>query len=43
VLVEGIKDGRSGVTCLSPLTVYNKQGTYTKQFQMMYEGTDNDH
>jgi tRNA1(Val) A37 N6-methylase TrmN6 len=42
VLVEGIKDGRSGVTCLSPLTVYNKQGTYTKQFQMMYEGTDND-
>jgi tRNA1(Val) A37 N6-methylase TrmN6 len=42
VLVEGIKDGRSGVTCLSPLTVYNKQGTYTKQFQTMYEGTDND-
>ncbi|WP_332697209.1 tRNA1(Val) (adenine(37)-N6)-methyltransferase [Halalkalibacter lacteus] len=38
VLVEGIKDGRSGLTCLPPIVVYNEQGVYTKQFRFIYEG-----
>lgn len=38
VLVEGIKDGKSGVTCLEPLTVYNENGEYTSQFHEVYIG-----
>ncbi|MCL7749291.1 tRNA1(Val) (adenine(37)-N6)-methyltransferase [Halalkalibacter alkaliphilus] len=38
VLVEGIKDGKAGVTCLPPIVVYNEQGTYTEQFSSIYEG-----
>ncbi|KHF38046.1 tRNA1(Val) (adenine(37)-N6)-methyltransferase [Halalkalibacter okhensis] len=37
VLVEGIKDGKAGVTCLPPIVVYNEQGTYTEQFSSIYE------
>ncbi|WP_227939160.1 tRNA1(Val) (adenine(37)-N6)-methyltransferase [Alkalihalobacillus deserti] len=38
VLVEGIKDGKSGVVCLPPLVVYNEVGEYTKPFSEVYEG-----
>ncbi|MDT8862627.1 tRNA1(Val) (adenine(37)-N6)-methyltransferase [Alkalihalobacillus sp. MEB130] len=40
VLVEGIKDGKSGVTCLPPIVVYNEQGTYSESFRSIYEGID---
>ncbi|WP_088105957.1 tRNA1(Val) (adenine(37)-N6)-methyltransferase [Halalkalibacter urbisdiaboli] len=38
VLLEGIKDGRSGMICLNPITVYSTTGTYTEAFKQVYEG-----
>lgn len=38
VLLEGIKDGKAGVTCLPPLIVYNESGDYTEAFREVYEG-----
>ncbi|WP_100374727.1 tRNA1(Val) (adenine(37)-N6)-methyltransferase [Bacillus sp. FJAT-45037] len=38
VLLEGIKDGRSGLTCLPPLIVYQEDGTYTNEFEEVYIG-----
>ncbi|MFC0472864.1 tRNA1(Val) (adenine(37)-N6)-methyltransferase [Halalkalibacter kiskunsagensis] len=40
VLVEGIKDGRSGVKCLPPIVVYNEEGIYTRNFRFNYEGKE---
>ncbi len=38
VLIEGIKDGGSGVICLPPLIVYNESGDYTETFREVYVG-----
>ncbi len=38
VLIEGIKDGKPGVTCLPPVTVYDECGQYTNEFRSVYEG-----
>jgi tRNA1(Val) A37 N6-methylase TrmN6 len=38
VLIEGIKDGRSGLKCLPSLTVYGEDGEYTKEFKEVYIG-----
>ncbi|NEU32525.1 tRNA1(Val) (adenine(37)-N6)-methyltransferase [bacterium LRH843] len=40
VLVEGIKDGKSGVSCLGPLIIYNERGEYTEAFRKVYEGRE---
>ncbi|GAE27852.1 O-methyltransferase [Halalkalibacter wakoensis JCM 9140] len=40
VLVEGIKDGKPGVTCLPPIIVYHNDGNYTKSFRSIYEGNE---
>ncbi|MFD2625515.1 tRNA1(Val) (adenine(37)-N6)-methyltransferase [Salibacterium salarium] len=39
LLIEGIKEGKPGMTCLPPLTVYSENGTYTEEFKTYYEGT----
>ncbi|ERN53508.1 tRNA1(Val) (adenine(37)-N6)-methyltransferase [Alkalihalophilus marmarensis] len=39
VLIEGIKDGSSGLKCLPPLTVYGLDGEYTKEFEEVYIGS----
>ncbi|WP_240377904.1 tRNA1(Val) (adenine(37)-N6)-methyltransferase [Bacillus piscicola] len=36
VLLEGIKEGKPGLTCTAPLTVYEDNGTYTEEFQNYY-------
>lgn len=37
VLIEGVKNGKAGITCLRPITVY--EGThYSETFRSMYEG-----
>ncbi|SDI11442.1 tRNA1(Val) A37 N6-methylase TrmN6 [Alteribacillus persepolensis] len=38
VLLEGIKDGKPGLACLPPLTVYDEHGKYTEEFRKYYEG-----
>ncbi len=38
VLLEGMKDGKPGLTCLPPLTVYTEDGKYTEEFRKYYEG-----
>ncbi len=38
VLVEGRKEGKSGVICLPPIFVYNEDGTYSESFLEIYEG-----
>ncbi|MCM2676492.1 tRNA1(Val) (adenine(37)-N6)-methyltransferase [Alkalicoccobacillus plakortidis] len=37
VLLEGIKDGKSGLTCLPSLCVYGQDGVYTDAFREVYE------
>ncbi|MCM3762604.1 tRNA1(Val) (adenine(37)-N6)-methyltransferase [Alkalihalobacillus oceani] len=37
VLLEGIKDGKAGMICLPPLTVYNEKGEYSAAFRAVYE------
>jgi tRNA1(Val) A37 N6-methylase TrmN6 len=39
VLIEGIKDGKPGLTCLPSLSVYGEDGRYTKAFREVYERT----
>ncbi|MFZ4454498.1 tRNA1(Val) (adenine(37)-N6)-methyltransferase [Salibacterium aidingense] len=38
LLTEGIKDGKPGLTCHPPLTVYDAKGNYTEEFKSYYEG-----
>ncbi|SFM42596.1 tRNA1(Val) (adenine(37)-N6)-methyltransferase [Salibacterium qingdaonense] len=38
LLAEGMKDGKAGLTCLPPLTVYDEKGAYTEEFRRYYEG-----
>ncbi|MGY4691902.1 tRNA1(Val) (adenine(37)-N6)-methyltransferase [Salibacterium sp. K-3] len=38
LLAEGIKDGKPGLACLPPLTVYDEEGIYTEEFRSYYEG-----
>ncbi|WP_100405916.1 tRNA1(Val) (adenine(37)-N6)-methyltransferase [Bacillus solitudinis] len=38
VLVEGIKDGSPGMTCLAPINIYKENGQYTTAFREVYEG-----
>ncbi|WYP26602.1 tRNA1(Val) (adenine(37)-N6)-methyltransferase [Alkalihalobacillus sp. FSL W8-0930] len=39
VLIEGMKDGKPGLTCLPTLSVYGEDGRYTKAFQEVYTRT----
>ncbi|OIJ20542.1 SAM-dependent methyltransferase [Anaerobacillus alkalidiazotrophicus] len=38
LLIEGIKNGNSGVKILEPILVYNNEGTYTEHFKEIYFG-----
>ncbi|MFB4165071.1 tRNA1(Val) (adenine(37)-N6)-methyltransferase [Alteribacillus sp. JSM 102045] len=38
VLLEAIKGGKPGLTCLPSLIVYNEDGKYTEEFQDYYAG-----
>lgn len=35
VMVEGVKNGKPGLTLLAPLYIHNQDGTYTEQYQKM--------
>ena len=35
IIVDGVKDGRSGIEISPPLMVYNKDGTYTEEIEEM--------
>ncbi|RSL29584.1 tRNA1(Val) (adenine(37)-N6)-methyltransferase [Salibacterium salarium] len=39
LLIEGIKEGKPGLTCLPPLTIYSQMGTYTEELKRYYEGS----
>ncbi|SFQ21193.1 tRNA1(Val) (adenine(37)-N6)-methyltransferase [Salibacterium halotolerans] len=38
LLAEGMKDGKPGLTCLPPLTVYDEKDAYTEEFRRYYAG-----
>lgn len=38
ILVEGVKDGRSGIIIEHPLVVHNQDGSYTEEVEMIFNG-----
>lgn len=37
VMIEGVKNGKQGLTLLAPLYIHNEDGTYTKEYQKIME------
>ena len=40
LLIEGIKNGKSGMKVLSPLYTHNDDGSYVSEIRMMFGGID---
>lgn len=40
LLIEGIKNGKPGLTVMSPLYIHNKDGSYTDEVKKMFGGND---
>ncbi|MBQ2872692.1 MAG: tRNA1(Val) (adenine(37)-N6)-methyltransferase [Bacilli bacterium] len=40
LLIEGIKNGKTGLKLLSPMYTHNDDGSYTKEVRMMFGGND---
>jgi len=36
MLVEGVKNGKSGLKVGPPIVIYNEDGTYTKEVEAMF-------
>ena len=41
LLIEGIKNGKSGLKILSPLYTHDKDGNYTDEIRAMFGGNEN--
>jgi tRNA1(Val) A37 N6-methylase TrmN6 len=35
-LVEGVKNGRPGVTVAPPMVIYNENGSYSEELQALF-------
>ena len=38
ILVEGAKNGKSGIKILEPLIVHDKEGNYTEEVKRLFRG-----